>query len=136
MSLLNSLLSPRGNCSSGTCDSSETDTAAVQTVRPAYRVRETDDAFNVTVQLPGVSKDGLEVGADNGELTIVGRRVSKTPATWTPLYRESGDATFQLILRHDAAVDVEKVVAELRDGILTLSLPKNEALKPRKIAVS
>ena len=50
--------------------------------------------------------------------------------------RESTGAPFELTLAHDNAIDAEKVVAELRDGVLQVSLPKHEAVKPRKIAVS
>jgi HSP20 family molecular chaperone IbpA len=60
------------------------------------------------------------------------------PAGWTTLHRESAapDAVYELVLTHDNAFDADKVAAELRDGVLRLSLPKIEALKPRKIAVN
>lgn len=106
------------------------------TVRPQYEVKETADAFGVTVFLPGVIREGLEIDAENGMLTVVGRRQWKRPDGWTSLYRETVDATFLLTLRHDASVNLDKVHAELRDGVLRLSLPKSEALKMRKIAVN
>src|SRR5262249_17491307 len=101
-----------------------------------YEIKETDDAFGVTVQLPGVAKDGLELTAEAGQVRIVGRRAWKQPESWTTLYRESVDAPFELLLTHDNAIDVEKVHAELSDGVLRVSLPKPEASKPRKIAIS
>lgn len=106
------------------------------TVKPLYEVKETNDAYGVTVYLPGVTKDGLDLTADAGEFRIVGRRNWKRPETWTALYRESVDAPFELVLTHDNAIDADKIAAELRDGVLRVSLPKAEALKPRKIAVS
>lgn len=106
------------------------------TLKPAYEIKETDDAFGVTVQLPGVTKDGLELTAEEGGLRIVGRRAWKAPEGWTALYRESVDAPFELVLTHDNAINVEKIHAEIRDGVLRVALPKAEALKPRKIAVS
>lgn len=105
-------------------------------VKPAYDVRETPEAFGLTVQLPGVAKDGLEITAAEGELTIVGRRGWKRPEGWTQLYRESSDATFELVLSHDNALDLDRIQAELKDGVLRLALPKAEAIKPRKIAIS
>ena len=105
-------------------------------IKPAYEIKETADAFGVTVYLPGVGKDGLDVTAEDGQLRIIGRRAWKQPEGWTALYRESVDAPFELVLSHDNAIDTEKVAAELRDGVLRVSLPKHEALKPRKIAVS
>jgi HSP20 family protein len=106
------------------------------TIKPAYDVKETEDAYGLTVFLPGVSKDGLDLTAENGTVRIVGRRSWKQPEGWTPLYRESADAAFELVLNHDNAIDVEKIAAELRDGVLRVSLPKHEAIKPRKIAVN
>jgi HSP20 family molecular chaperone IbpA len=88
------------------------------------------------VHLPGVAKDGLEITAEEGQLRIVGRRSWKQPKDWTVLYRESADLPYELTLAHDNAIDVDKTVAELRDGILRVSLPKTEAVKPRKIAVN
>lgn len=106
------------------------------TVKPAYEIKETDDAYGVTVYLPGVTKDGLEITADAAEFRLVGRRAWKRPDGWTSLYRESVDAPFELVLTHENVIDADKIAAELRDGILRVSLPKAEAVKPRKITVS
>jgi HSP20 family molecular chaperone IbpA len=107
-----------------------------QTVKPLYEIQENADAWGLTVHLPGVAKDGLEITAEEGQLRIVGRRSWKQPKDWTVLYRESADLPYELTLAHDNAIDVDKTVAELRDGILRVSLPKTEAVKPRKIAVN
>ena len=106
------------------------------TVKPLYEVQETDDAYGVTVFLPGVSKENLEITAEAGEFRIVGRRTWTQPEGWTALYRESADAPYELSLSHDNAIDADKIAAELRDGVLRVSLPKAEALKPRRINVS
>ena len=107
-----------------------------QTVKPAYEIKETPEAWGLTVYLPGVAKDGLELTAEEGELRVVGRRNWKQPEGWTSLYRESADLPFELVLAHDNTVDVDKIAAELRDGVLRVSLPKHEEIKPRKIAVN
>ncbi len=109
---------------------------AVPTVKPAFRVRESADAYGLTVHLPGVARDGLEITAEEDTLRIVGRRAWRRPESWTQLHRESSDASFELVLGHDHAIDVDKIHAELKDGVLRLSLPKTEAIKPRRIAVS
>jgi HSP20 family molecular chaperone IbpA len=109
---------------------------ASPTVKPLYEVKETAEAYGLVVQLPGVAKDGLSITSEEGMLTIRGERGWKRPAGWTSLYRESTDLPFELSLQHDNAIDVDKVHAELRDGILRVALPKTEARKPRKIAVS
>jgi len=106
------------------------------TVKPLFQVKEAAEAFDVTVFLPGVTKDGLELTADDGEFRIVGRRGWQQPADWTALYRETSLAPFELVLTHDNIVASDKIAAELKDGVLRVSLPKHEAMKPRKIAVS
>jgi HSP20 family molecular chaperone IbpA len=105
------------------------------TLRPVYSIRETPASFDVTVDLPGVAKDGLEITSEEGLLSVVGRRVWRQPTGWTRLHRESVDADYALTLRHDDAVDAERIQAELREGVLRLTLPKGEALKPRRIPV-
>ncbi|HEY8993164.1 MAG TPA: Hsp20/alpha crystallin family protein [Lacunisphaera sp.] len=106
------------------------------TVKPAYELTENDDAWGLTAQLPGVTKDGLEVTAEEGQITIRGRRSWQKPEGWTAVYRESVDAPYELVLEHDNTVDTDKIVAELKEGVLRVSLPKSEAVKPRKIAVN
>lgn len=106
------------------------------TLKPAYQLTETPEAWSLTTHLPGVTKEGLEVTAEEGAITIRGRRAWLKPEGWTALYRESYDAPFELTLEHDNTVDAAKIQAELKDGVLRVSLPKAEALKPRKIAVN
>lgn len=105
-------------------------------IRPRYEVDETDAAYGLTVFLPGVAKDGLEITDEGGELRIAGRRTQKLPKEAVALHRESSDSNYELVLSHDATVDTGNIVAELTDGVLRLSLPKAESAKPRKISVS
>ncbi len=106
------------------------------TVQPHYEVKETDDAFGLTVTLPGVTKQDLEITSDSDSLRIVGKRSWTRPEGWTVLYRESTDATFLLELDHEGAVNAEKAHAELHDGVLRLSLPKADEVKPRRIEIA
>jgi len=106
------------------------------TLKPAYELNETADGFALTVYLPGVEHSGLELQADADSITVTGRRAWKKPEGWTSLYRESDDVTYELVLSHDNIIDLDKVQAELRDGVLRVALAKTEAVKPRKIAVS
>jgi HSP20 family molecular chaperone IbpA len=106
------------------------------TVKPAYEVKETNEAWGLTVYLPGVTKEGLEISAEEGHLTVRGRRAWNAPKGWVTVYRESLEAPFELALQHDNLIDVEKIHAELKDGVLRVSLPKTDAVKPRKIQVS
>ena len=106
------------------------------TCRPYYETDETDNGYGVTVYLPGVAKEGLEITDEGGELRIAGKRSAATPAGAATLHRESVDADYELLLAHDATVDTGKIEAELKDGILRVALAKAESAKPRKISVS
>lgn len=110
--------------------------AAEPTVAPRYEVAETPEAYGLTVELPGVAKDGLELSVDHEQIRVLGRRAWRKPEGWHALHRESREAAFELVLDHGRVIDADKVHAELRDGVLRVSLPKAEALKPRKISVA
>src|SRR5438876_12175364 len=111
MTLLSTLI-PAFNRASAPYDASRPADLA-QTVRPAYKIKETPEAWGLTVYLPGVAKDGLEITAEEGQFRVVGRRNWKQPDGWTSLYRETGAAAFELVLTHDNAVDADKIAAEL-----------------------
>jgi len=108
---------------------------AVPTRRPQYQVAETDAGYSLAVNLPGVAKEGLEVTDEGGELRITGRRALALPENVAVLHRESSDAAFELVLAHDNTIDSERIGAELKDGVLHLTIAKAESAKPRKISV-
>lgn len=110
--------------------------AGEPTTKPRYEIKETEEAWGLTVSLPGVAKDGLEITAEDSQLRVFGRRAWKQPEGWTALYRETSDYPFELVLEHDNALEIEKIHAELKDGVLRVSLPKAATIKPRKIAIS
>ena len=136
MSLLQNIIPALTRTSARRDDDNDAATDLGRTLKPAYEIKETADAYGVTVYLPGVAKEGLELTAEDGQFRLVGRRAWQQPEGWTALYRESADAAYELVFTHDNAIDADKIAAELRDGVLRLSLPKHEAVKPRKIAVS
>jgi HSP20 family protein len=128
MSFLNTLIPTRNGSCEGAC--------ATESRRPYYEVNETEGSYDLTVHLPGVAKDGIEITDEAGELTITGKRAAKLPEGATLLHREVSDAGFKLVVTHDETVDAEKIVAELRDGVLQLKLAKAESAKPRKVVVA
>jgi HSP20 family molecular chaperone IbpA len=135
MSILNSLI-PSFNRVNIRRHQSETAEDNGAFIAPVYEAKETAEAYGLTVHLPGVTKEGLELTAEDGLFTIRGTRAWQQPAGWTALYRESVEANFKLALTHDNTIDVDKIHAELKDGVLRVSLPKTEAVKPRKIVVA
>jgi HSP20 family protein len=84
--------------------------------------------------MPGVNKEGLQVTLEGNELTITGRRQTGS-FSGEPVFRESGCADFRRVFELDPAIDTTKISAKMDQGVLTLTLPKSERVKPRKIAV-
>ena len=83
------------------------------TIKPAYEIKETAEAWGLVAHLPGVAKDGLELTAEEGLITIRGRRAWRQPEGWTAIYRESVDAPYVLTLEHDNTVNADGIHAEL-----------------------
>ena len=106
-----------------------------RTIIPRYNVQQTADAFIITAFVPGVNRPDLETSVDNDTLTIFARRTWMPPSDWTAIYRETSLADYRLILELDNRVNRDAVHAALDQGVLTLTLPKAESLKPRKIEI-
>ncbi len=119
----------------------ETDRKELKTVdhepllRPRSSVTEMPDGNIVLrLEMPGVSKENLEIGVDASELSITGRR----PAGGSEgdfLVRERPRGSFQQVFTLDDTIDPAKIEAVLEGGLLTLTLHRKEAVKPRKITV-
>jgi HSP20 family protein len=106
-----------------------------QFVAPAASVIEAGDGYRLEVEMPGVNKEGLDISIDNAELTIVGRRSLPT-VEGTLIHRESRPENFRRTFEIDPSIDANKISARIDQGLVTLTLPKAEHVKPRKIAVS
>jgi len=104
-------------------------------VRPLANISETADGFLVEAELPGVSKDGLEVTVENGELVIVGRR-NKPSVKGQQVWRETRPADYRRVFELDPSIAAAKITAHLESGLLKLVLPKAESVKPRKIEIA
>jgi HSP20 family protein len=102
---------------------------------PAANIREDKDAYVLEAEMPGVSKDGLEVTVANGELVIVGRR-TPVQTGGQLVYRETRGFDYRRAFEIDPSIDTAKITAKIDQGVLTLTLPKAESVKPRKITVT
>jgi len=109
--------------------------AAEQFIAPVATVLENGDGYLLQVEMPGVNKEGLEMWVENNELTIIGRRSLPT-VTGTIVHRESRRENFRRTFELDPSIDAAKIGARIEQGVVTLTLPKAEAVKPRKITVS
>lgn len=108
---------------------------AAQFVTPLANILETADGYLLEAEMPGVSREGLEVSIENGELTITGRRQRRSEGR-QPVYRETRDFDYRRTFELDPSIDSSKIVAKLDQGVLRLTLPKAESVKPRKIEVT
>ena len=104
-------------------------------VAPAATVLENGDGYTLEVEMPGVNKEGVEMWVENNELTIVGRRSLPT-IEGTLLHREIRPENFRRVFELDPSIDTGKIAAKVEQGVLRLSLPKAEQVKPRKISVA
>jgi len=103
-------------------------------IAPNVNIFETPEGYVLQAEMPGVSKDGLEITVEGNEITITGRRNPETVAG-EPLFRESSPADYRRVFELDPAIDTSKVSAKIEQGVLTVTLPKSERVKPRKITV-
>ncbi len=109
--------------------------ATEQFVAPVATVLENNDGYTLQVEMPGVGKDGLEMWVENKELTIVGRRALPV-ISGTVIHRESRRENFRRAFELDPSIDAGKISAKIEQGVVRLTLPKVEQVKPRKIAVA
>ena len=109
--------------------------AQEQFIAPVATVMENGDGYTLQVEMPGVNKEGLEMWVENNELTIIGRRTPPT-ISGTIIHRESRRENFRRAFELDPSIDSAKISATIEQGVLTLTLPKAEQVKPRKITVS
>jgi HSP20 family protein len=103
-------------------------------VAPNVNIFETQECYVLQAEMPGVSKDGLEITLEGNEITITGRRSPESVAG-EALFRESNTADYRRVFELDPAIDTSKVSAKIEQGVLTVTLPKSERVKPRKIKV-
>jgi HSP20 family protein len=104
-------------------------------ITPSASVSETADGYLLELEMPGVNKDGLEISIENNELSIIGRR-SNPAIDGTLVHRESRPHNYRRSFEIDPSIDSAKIGARMSQGVVTLTLPKAEEVKPRKITVS
>lgn len=104
-------------------------------VRPRTSIREIEDAVVINMDMPGVSKDAIEITYNRGELTVVGHRERWNLENMEPCYCERFDGSYRRVFALDDTLDASNIDANLDKGILRLTIPKTEAVKPRKISI-
>lgn len=105
----------------------------IPTAIPLVDIYENNEEILLRTDLPGVDKKDITINIDNGKLSLGGVRrfESKGSAQW----EEFGNVEYQRTFSVPQTIDVNKIIAELKDGVLSLHLPKSEAAKPRQIEI-
>ena len=105
-------------------------------VYPALNMTEEGDTFFVRAELPGVKGENLDISVVEGRLVIRGERKIEAEEKETNYHRREREAGFfRRTIALPAKVDADKVSASMKNGVLTIALPKSEEAKPRKINV-
>jgi HSP20 family protein len=103
---------------------------------PMANVAETETRYEVTLELPGMKPEELNVEFRNGELWVTGERKEEKEAKGKTFHRiERRHGEFKRGFALPAAINEEKVAAEYKDGILRITVPKVEAAMPKRVAV-
>ena len=107
-----------------------------RTFLPITDIFETDQALTVILEMPGVDKEKVDVNVENDILTIEGRIDYSKYEGLQPVYTEYNIGHYVRSFQISSKIEQGEISAELRDGVMTLVLPKAEKAKPRKIKVS
>lgn len=103
-------------------------------VAPDVNIYETVDGYVLQAEMPGVTKEGLEITLEGNTVTFIGRRREEA-RPGNVIYSESRGTNFRRVFELDPAIDTDKISAEMRQGMLTVKLPKAERVKPRRIEI-
>jgi HSP20 family protein len=102
---------------------------------PDVNIYETKDGYELEAEMPGVNKDGLEITLEGTEITITGHRTNDV-VNGEVIFRERNNSSYRRVFDLAPAIDTARISARMNQGVLSLALPKSEAVKPRKIVVS
>jgi HSP20 family protein len=111
-------------------------TVPLRSFLPVSDIFETDHALNVVLEMPGVAKENVEIGIDNDVLKISGRIDIAKYEGLQPVYTEYNIGNYSRSFQLSNKVDQDGIKAELKDGVMTLVLPKSEKAKSRRISVN
>lgn len=123
-------------CAPQRAETPETTHNAGWTYRPSVDVFEFEDRYELTADVPGAAKDAVALALEDGVLTLDAPARSRTPESASPVLTEYGVGRYHRRFRVGDDVDPERVGASLDDGVLTVTLPKAERSRARRIEIS
>ena len=113
----------------------QTEQKALPRVSPATDILEREDGFYVYMDIPGVRREDLSIDINENELTVTGRALQGASDKESFLEVQFGPGEYMRSVSLSDRVDRERITANLKDGVLTLHLPRLEKLAPRRIPV-
>ena len=122
-------------CNNDTALESASKTSSEVFTKPHYHASNDDQGYDLRVYVPGVGKTGVTLSLAKEVLTITAKRSDTVPESWKVLGRELPSTDYQLLLKLDSKIDPDRITAKLENGVLDVTLPVKEAVKPRVIDV-
>jgi HSP20 family protein len=116
-------------------ESRDESTVPARIFLPTADIYETADALNVILEMPGVEKNNVDIQIKDGALRVEGRLDLSKYRGLQPLYIEYNIGHYARTFQLSNKIDQDKIAAEMKDGVLSLLLPKAEEAKPRTIRV-
>jgi HSP20 family protein len=111
-------------------------TAPTRSFIPNTDIYETEEALTVVLEVPGVERSNINISVENGVLSIEGRIDSSKYKDLIPIYTEYPVGDYRRSFSLSSQIEQQKITADLSDGVLTITLPKAEQAKPRRIALT
>jgi HSP20 family protein len=109
---------------------------APRAVQPAIDVYETDASITLLADMPGVPREQLEIHVEGDSLLIQGEAKPQIPADLEPLWAEVRTPRFRRSFTLSRELDTSRIEANLKDGVLTLRIPKQAQAQPRRVQVN
>jgi HSP20 family protein len=110
-------------------------TSRVQYRRPVYQVINLEGGFDIRLEVPGCTREGIRIHHEKDTLTIEASRDVVPSQSWKLLHREIPDADFRLKLNLNVNINSDGITARTEDGVLTIHLPLADEAKPRLISI-
>ena len=108
----------------------------IRVMRPAVDVFENDDSIKLFANLPGVGEDGLAVEVDSDQLTITGDIDIDMPEGMNSVHADVRSTRYQRAFTLSKELDTNRIAASLKDGLLSVTIPKREEVLPRRIEIT
>ena len=121
--------------SAGGGKQSLTNAAPAAAIRPLVDIFETADGITLQADMPGVSKDGLNLRVDGANLLVEGTIGIMPEKQMAALYADIRSTTYRRTFVLGNELETDNIHADLKDGILTVRIPKRPELRPRRIEV-